>query len=131
VVALQRFADNYNQPLAKWVVVGDSITDAQMLQAVEQAGGLAIAFNANQYALPHATMSLASTHISDLMEVLQVWAKGQRKGVERLVKEKERLGGQGDRGYFHWLSGRKGWDDILEIHQRLRRLVREEAGKLG
>jgi energy-converting hydrogenase A subunit R len=131
VAVLRKFADSYNQPLAKWVVVGDSITDAQMLQAVEAAGGLAIAFNANQYALPHATMSLASTHISDLMEVLQAWAKGQRQGAERLVKEKERIGGKGDRGYFHWVSGRKGWDDILEIHQRLRRLVREEAGKLG
>jgi energy-converting hydrogenase A subunit R len=131
VAALQRFADSYNQSLAKWVVVGDSITDAQMLQTVEETGGLAIAFNANQYALPHATMGLASTHISDLMEILQVWAKGQRKGVERLVKEKEGIGGKGDRGYFHWLSGRKDLDAILEIHQRLRRLVREEAGKLG
>jgi energy-converting hydrogenase A subunit R len=131
VAALKRFADSYNQPLAKWVVVGDSITDSQMLQTVEAAGGLAVAFNANQYALPHATMGLASTHISDLMEVLQAWAKGQRKGVERLVKEKEKIGGKGDRGYFHWLSGRKGWDEILDIHQRLRRLVREEAGKLG
>jgi energy-converting hydrogenase A subunit R len=131
VAALQRFADSYSQPLSKWVVVGDSITDAQMLQTVEETGGLAIAFNANQYALPHATMGLASTHISDLMEILQVWAKGQRKGVERLVKEKEGIGGKGDRGYFHWLSGRKDLDAILEIHQRLRRLVREEAGKLG
>lgn len=131
VAALQRFADSYNQPLARWVVVGDSITDSRMLQAVEGAGGVAIAFNANEYALPHATMSLASTHISDLMEVLQAWAKGQRKGVERLVNEKEKIGGKGDRGYFHWLSGRKGWDEILAIHKRLRRLVREEAGKLG
>ena len=131
VAALQRFADNYNQPLAKWVVVGDSITDSRMLQAVEGAGGVAIAFNANEYALPHATMSLASTHISDLMEVLQAWAKGQRKGVERLVKEKEKIGSKGDRGYFHWLSGRKGWDEILAVHKRIRRLVREEAGKLG
>jgi energy-converting hydrogenase A subunit R len=131
VAALRKFADSYNQPLARWVVVGDSITDSQMLQTVEAAGGLAIAFNANQYALPYATMGLASTHISDLMEVLQAWAKGQRKGVERLVKEKEGIGGKGDRDYFHWLSGRKDLNTILEIHQRLRRLVREEAGKLG
>ena len=131
VAALKKFADSNNQPLAKWVVVGDSITDAQMLQTVEAAGGLAVAFNANQYALPHATMSLASTHISDLMEVLQVWSKGQRKGAEKFVRDREKVGGKGDRGYFHWLSGRKGWDDILEIHQRIRRLVREEAGKLG
>ncbi|MBU2608018.1 MAG: hypothetical protein KKF26_01730, partial [Chloroflexi bacterium] len=65
VAALNRFADKYAQPLSNWVVVGDSITDFRMLHAVEQAGGLAIAFNANEYALPHATVGMASTFISD------------------------------------------------------------------
>ncbi|MBI3931757.1 MAG: hypothetical protein HY325_07005 [Chloroflexi bacterium] len=131
VAALNRFAETHTQPLSNWVVVGDSITDARMLQAVEAAGGLAIAFNANEYALPYATMSLASTSIADLTEVLQSWQKGQRKGVEKIVKQKEKSGGKEDRGYFHWLSGRKDIDDVINIHQRIRRLVREEAGKLG
>ncbi len=131
VAALNKFADKYDQPLSKWVVVGDSITDFRMLQAVEQAGGLAIAFNANEYALPYATMSLASTSINDLAEVLEAWPKGRRDGVEKIVKQKEKIGGTGDRGYFHWLSGRKDIDDVIEIHKRIRRLVREEAGKLG
>ena len=131
VAALNRFADKYTQPLSNWVVVGDSITDFRMLQAVEQAGGLAIAFNANEYALPYATMSLASTSISNLTEVLEVWPKGRRDKVEKMVKQKEKIGGTGDRGYFHWLSGRENIDDVIEIHKRIRRLVREEAGKLG
>jgi energy-converting hydrogenase A subunit R len=131
VAALNRFAEKYGEPLSRWVVVGDSITDFRMLQAVEAEGGLAIAFNANQYALPYSTMSLASSFISDLVEVLTAWQKGQRKGVEKIVKEKERIGGVGDRGYFHWLSGRKDLDHIIEVHKRTRRLVREEAGKLG
>ncbi len=129
--ALNRFADRYGQPLSGWVVVGDSITDFRMLQAVESAGGLAIGFNANEYALPYATMSLASTFISDLADVLALWKKGQRKDVEKLVKEQEMMGGKEDRGYFHWLSGRKDIDDIIAVHRRLRRLVRKEAGKLG
>jgi len=131
VAALNRFADKYTQPLSKWVVVGDSITDFSMLQTVDEAGGVAIAFNANEYALPYSTMSLASTFVSDLTEALQAWQKGQRKGVEKIVKEKEKIGGSGDRGYFHWLSGRKNIDEVIEIHKRIRRLVREEAGKLG
>jgi len=117
--------------LPSWVVVGDSITDFRMLQAVEQAGGLAIAFNANEYALPYSTMSLASTSINDLTEVLEVWQKGRRDKVEKVVKQKEKIGGTGDRGYFHWLSGRKDIEDVIEVHKRIRRLVREEAGKLG
>ena len=129
--ALTRFAETYQQPLSRWVVVGDSITDFRMLQAVEKVGGLAIAFNANEYALPYATMSLASTLISDLLEVLEAWQKGQRGMVEKIIKYKEKAGGGGDRGYFHWLSGRKDIDDVIKIHKRIRRLVREEAGKLG
>lgn len=131
VDALNKFADKYSQPLSGWVVTGDSITDFKMLQAVESAGGLAIAFNANEYALPYATMGLASTFISDLTDVLAAWKKGQRKEVERLIKEKERIGGKEDRGYYHWLSGREDIGEVIEIHKRIRRLVREEAGKLG
>jgi len=131
VAALNKFADAYDQPLSKWVVIGDSITDFRMLQAVEEAGGLAIAFNANEYALPCATMSLASTSISDLMEVSEAWQKDGRKGAEKIVKVKEKIGGTGDRGYFHWLSGSKDMDEVIEVHKRMRRLVREEAGKLG
>jgi len=131
VAALNRFVDNYGEALSKWVVIGDSITDFRMLQAVEAEGGLAIAFNANEYALPYSTMSLASTSLFDLTEVLEAWQKGQRSRVEKMVKEKEKTGGRGDRGYFHWLSGRKDIDEVIEIHKRIRHLVREEAGKLG
>jgi energy-converting hydrogenase A subunit R len=131
VAALTKFAEKYDQPLSKWVVIGDSITDFRMLQAVEEAKGLAIAFNANEYALPYATMGLASTLISDLTEALEAWPKGQRGAVESVVKLKEKIGGSGDRNYFHWLSGRKDIKDIIEVHKRIRKLVREEAGKLG
>ncbi len=131
VAALNRFTDKYEQHLSNWVVIGDSITDSRMLQAVEETGGMAIAFNANEYALPYSTMSLASTSISDLMETMEVWQKSQRSGVERVVKWREKIGGKGDRCYFHWLSGRKSIDEIVKIHKRIRRLVREGAGKLG
>ena len=131
VAALNKFAEAYEQPLSNWVVVGDSITDFRMLQAIEEAGGLAIVFNGNEYALPYATMSLASTLITDLIEVLETWQKGQRGGVEKLVRQKEKTGGVGDTGYFHWLSGRKNIGEVIKIHKRIRHLVREEAGKLG
>ena len=131
VAALKKFADTHQQPLSNWVVIGDSITDFRMLQAVKEEGGLAIAFNANEYVLPYSTMSLASTFISDLTEVLQALQKGKRSEVEKIVKRKEKISGMGDRGYFHWLSGRENIDEVIEIHKRIRRLVREEAGKLG
>jgi len=133
VAALNKFADKYMEPLSNWVVIGDSITDFRMLQAVEEAKGLAIAFNANEYALPYASMSLASTLISDLQPALEAWQKKKRGWTERVVKYKEKWRGKEDKHYFHWLAGRKqkDIDDIIEVHKRIRQLVREEAGKLG
>jgi len=131
VAALNNFADKYMEPLSNWVVIGDSITDFRMLQAVEEAKGLAIAFNANEYALPYATMSLASTQISDLQPALEAWQKKKRGWTERVVKYKEKWRGKEDNFYLHWLAGRKDLDPVIEAHKRMRQLVREEAAKLG
>jgi energy-converting hydrogenase A subunit R len=131
VAALEKFADKYMEPLSNWVVIGDSITDFRMLKAVEENKGLAIAFNANEYALPYATMSLTSTHISDLQAALEAWQKKKRGWTERVVKYKEKWRGKEDNFYFHWLAGRKELDDVIEVHKKFRRMVREEAAKLG
>jgi energy-converting hydrogenase A subunit R len=131
VEALENFSTRMGKPLSGWMVVGDSITDFKMLRAVNKAGGLAIAFNANEYALPYSTVGLASVSLYDLWIVLEAWEKGDREDVKRVVKEMEKVGGAGDRGWLHWLDGTKDITPALEIHKRIRRLVREEAGKLG
>ncbi len=131
VKALEHFAAKTGEPLSHWVAVGDSITDFNMFQAVGDAGGLAIAFNANEYALPYSTMSLASTRLDDLWMILETWDKGERSAVEKMVKEKEEIGGEGKRGHFHWLAGSNDITEPLKIHSRIRRLVRKEAAKLG
>ena len=131
VTALQRFAAAHDQPLNEIIVIGDSITDFKMLKAVAEAGGLAIAFNANEYALPYAAMGLASTDISDLAPALRSWEEGGKEAVEAMVRDREQAGGKGDRGHFHWLGGRQDVAEPLRIHKRIRRIVREEAGKLG
>ncbi len=131
VDALQEFAAKIGKPLSEWVAIGDSITDFKMLQTVNEVSGLAIAFNANEYALPYSTMSLASTNLDDLWIALEAWEKGGRETVEESVREKEKAGGDDDRGWFHWLVGVKYITHPLEIHKRIRHAVREEAGKLG
>jgi energy-converting hydrogenase A subunit R len=131
VEALENFSTRMGKPLSRWTVVGDSITDFKMLRAVNRTGGLAIAFNANDYALPYSTLGLASVSLYDLWVVLEAWEKGGREDVERVVKEREKAGGTKDRGWLHWLDGTKDITPALEIHKRLRRLVREEAAKLG
>ena len=131
VEALESFSTRMGKPLSRWAVVGDSITDFKMLQAVNKAGGLAIAFNANEYALPYSTLGLASVSLYDLWVVLEAWEKGDRHVVERVAKEKEAAGGTENREWFHWLAGANDLTHSLEIHKRMRLLVREEAAKLG
>jgi len=129
--ALQQFAIQVGQPLSRWVAVGDSITDFRMFQTVESAGGMAIAFNANEYALPYATISLATTDSRDLLPVLVRWATGGRLAVADYVAQEEQRGGKDNRNYFHWLSGNNRWTVALPVHKRIRKLVRESAATLG
>jgi len=129
--ALQRFEERLGKPLSQWVVVGDSITDFRMFQAVDKAGGLAIAFNANEYALPYATMSLATTDSRDLTPILVRWGLGGRLEVAKTVAQEEMHGGKNERNYYHWLSGNKKWTIALPIHKKIRKTVRESAASLG
>ena len=123
VAALGKFLGD--QPLREAVVVGDSITDFPMFQAVNWAGGLAVAFNANQYALPYATIGLAAEGLLPLEEVLGAWEEGGRAAAEALVRGQEKKGKE----TFQWLQGKK--DLPLEIHRHYRRLLRDRAAELG
>lgn len=126
--ALRGFARARGQFPEQVVVVGDSITDSRMLETVGRAGGLAIAFNANEYALPYATMGLASTNLGDLKIVLNAWEKGGRNAVKQAI---EAWGESRGELKFQWLEGRDNLEEPLQIHLRIRRQVRQEAGKLG
>ena len=129
--ALFRFCHAHDIGIGDFVVVADSITDFQMLKGVRDAGGLAIAFNANQYALPYATASLASTHLSDLKPLLEVWHDGSLKDAEIFIRQKEIAGGTDDREHFNWLVDKNDIGEIITVCRRIRRLVREKAGDLG
>ncbi|MFC1910641.1 hypothetical protein ACFLXC_05085 [Chloroflexota bacterium] len=128
---LQKFSVKYSQPLSDWVVIADSLTDCPMLKAVDEAGGLAVAYNADRHALSNATLALASTMVSDLMHILPAWQKGRRKGIEQALKDREKAGVQPDNSYFYWLAGRKEIEDVIELHQKFRVSALAESGKTG
>ena len=127
--SLYSFSHQHDVGIGNWVVVGDSITDFQMLRGVRDAGGLAVAFNGNQYALPYGTISLISTHISDILQVLYVWENGNLKDVENFVREYPIDGSE--RNQFDWLIDKKDIGGIISKSREMRRMVREEAGELG
>ncbi len=127
--ALNRFATKFDQPLSRWVMVGSRRTDSPALNAVKEAQGLAVAFNAVNEALTSATAAMASTSIRDLLDVLVAWQKGARNAAEKLVREKEKSAGREERGYYSWLPDKTDVSQISETHRRLRQLVLEKTGK--
>jgi energy-converting hydrogenase A subunit R len=119
----RRFAEASGTTLAESVAVGDSITDAAMLQAVDRAGGLALAFNANVYALSHATAAVASTTLEDLAPILVAWLKGSREAVRSACDEQPGA---------DWLAGCDPIPpEVVERHRSARQAMRGQAAKLG
>ncbi len=120
--AARIFAGRRGRTLADVAAIGDSITDAALLQAVHQAGGLAVAFNANQYALPHAAVGLASAELRELYPVLAAWREGGREGVKSALAGKTNP---------TWLGDGEDLEDVLALHMEMRRQVRSVAAELG
>jgi energy-converting hydrogenase A subunit R len=100
-----------------------------MLTTVRDAGGLAVVFNGNQYALECGTVGVASTSLAALLPLLRAWESGGLEGardfVVRLAKGADEPG-----PHYHWLAG-VDIAEALAVHARLRRLVREAAAELG
>ena len=129
VAAAERIAEIHGIGLADLAVIGDSITDFKMLKAANEAGGLAVAFNGNQYALECGTVGVASMSLAAILPLLRVWESGGLEGardfVSRLAKDAEAPG-----AHYHWLAG-VDIAEALAVHARLRRLVRQQAAALG
>ena len=127
VEAIERFSQSHQQPLSKWAFAGDSITDSRLLERLRAENGLAIAFNANRYALSSATVALASTDIGDLLPVLESWQKGGLNMVRETIAAMEE---KATPSKYCWLPGGEP-SGVLELHQTVRLKVRQEAGRLG
>ncbi len=144
VDALKRFASSKGLGLSKIAAIGDSITDYKMLKEVRNGGGIAIAFNANQYCLPYADIAVATMDGRALKPLLKAFKKGGRKRAlikaDELEKHPENLDKEGlgflldsaDPPIYNLLdSDIKQLENVLEIHRVMRGKVRGEAGKLG
>jgi energy-converting hydrogenase A subunit R len=58
--AIRDIAKKQQVPLSSVMYVGDSITDVQAFQLVQESGGLAVSFNGNNYAVKNAEVSVLS-----------------------------------------------------------------------
>ncbi len=120
VRALRRFLSRDGGDIKKSIALGDSITDFKMLRYVREGGGLAIAFNANEYCLPHADVAVASERLDVVLPLFEAFSRGGREAALELASQNEKFA-----------LVRDNVEELLKEHLYFRKLVRGEAGKLG
>ncbi len=103
---------------------GDSITDVEALSLVKEAGGGAVAFNANRYALKAAEFFVLSETAEPERILTESFLSNGRAGLERLAQEaKEGF----EMGQLKNLT-----EDLIRRSETFRKGVRGEAiGALG
>ncbi len=105
------------------VCVGDSISDSKMLEWVSK-DGLAISFNGNKYALEKANVAVISDSVSDLALIIHIYAKKGISGVKTLCEAKD--------GFYYLPELKdKELEEVVRKSEKMRKLVRGNAGKLG
>jgi energy-converting hydrogenase A subunit R len=145
VDAMMKFAGESD--LRRAVAVGDSITDFKMLETIKEKGGLAIAFNGNEYSIPYADIALATVDQRFLLPILKAFEEGGREGaieatrllgdaapseiLEAMPSEAASTIPEDIKPPAYHIIKESDTDEIIKIHKEYRTLVRGAAGKLG
>jgi energy-converting hydrogenase A subunit R len=103
-LALKKISAIHNLPLSQAFYAGDSITDVQVFQEVNRAGGLTLAINGNAYAVREARMACLSANSLPLAILAETFL---REGLEGALAsaghwERKILASQGIR--LEWLD---------------------------
>jgi len=142
--------------LSESVTIGDSITDVIMLEETKKAGGLALCFNGNDYAMRHSNVSVVSDNCivsavvadifenSDLDTLRKIAKRWDTKTLKDAVKEKilsVKIFDELKKSYpsklmkfpiVYDLEDEKKLDKRIEVSKRFRKIVRgKEIGSLG
>jgi predicted HAD superfamily phosphohydrolase len=120
---------------------GDSITDAEALSLVRQAGGVAVAFNANRYALAAAEVACISPNAGPILILAAAHACGGPEAVRRLAAswpdfevpaDLKEVRSEEWRAAEVTLVANQDFEELVQKAEAFRRKVRGEAiGSLG
>jgi len=117
-----------------------------MLEKVRENGGLAIAFNGNEYSIPYADIAVGTVDQRFLLPIISAFAEGGRKHAIDTAKHLENaplramleampqdvastIPGDITPPQYHHIDSNA--EEVIEIHKEYRTLLRGDAGKLG
>jgi len=72
--------------LSEAVTIGDSITDVVMLEETKKAGGLALCFNGNDYAMHHSNVSIVSDNCVTTAVVADIFEKSNMEVLKKVIR---------------------------------------------
>ena len=85
--AMRRIAREKGEELKDTIAVGDSITDYKMLKEVTTRNGISVVFNGNEYAVPYASVGLASEDIRFLHILCESFIRDGKKEAMEMVSK--------------------------------------------
>jgi len=122
-----------------FIVVGDSITDINMLEGVSKMNGLAVSFNGNRYSAPKANLAVSSLSLMalrplvdsypEVWDFVKDWNYSQNK--LNLLKPETRAYFEEHslRPYYDEIQGSM-LDEIIKVQKEKRTAIRKEYGEL-
>lgn len=142
--------------LSESITIGDSITDVTMLEETRKAGGLALCFNGNEYAMTHSNVSIVSDNCVTTAVIADIFGKSSMENLRRImsrwniktlkeaVKNKvlsKEIFSEFKKAFpsklmnfpiVYDLEGRRNLDEEIKISKQFRKMVRgKEIGSLG
>jgi energy-converting hydrogenase A subunit R len=76
-----------NRKLSDSITIGDSITDVVMLEETKKAGGLALCFNGNEYAMLHSNVSIVSDNCIATAVVADIFENAGMKTLKNIIRK--------------------------------------------
>lgn len=141
---VERLSFDRGRPVSEFVVVGDSITDINMLKGVRQQGGLAISFNGNEYSAPKANLAVSANslmairpildNIDDPWTFVDSWNYSQDKYKLLEGETKEYFEENQVKAYYDKIKPSTSdsmMDEIIKTQKEMRKKIRAEYGDLS
>jgi energy-converting hydrogenase A subunit R len=142
--AIKKSCEKTGLELADVMYVGDSITDMEAMKLVRDAGGLAVSFNGNRYAVQSADIACISPNALILAALALTFREGGTESVYNLSSEwnsskmvvesamKQRLPEFSVEGVSLHLMEGSDMEDLVSQSESFRKEVRgERIGRLG
>lgn len=74
-LAVEEISKRTGISISEMIVLGDSITDINMLQRVNDEGGAAISFNGNRFSAKYANIAINTPNSMGVLPIFQKWNK--------------------------------------------------------